>query len=690
MKMALSRLAVAFACVLGLSLPGLAGQLDDYYLAAFNEQSSSALEKAILSTATETAGAVQCGTPLKHGLSRDWNLLESATRQVLAKQLAAPTLTGEATILSSGGHFLIHYATSGSDVPTPATGYTITSWVQAVADTFENVYAVYMTTDGYHPPPGTPYHIYLRSLAALRIYGQTTSTSSSPATGFAYAYGSYIEIDKDFTSSVFHPLVYTPLQSLQITAAHEYHHAIQYGYNFFFDIWYAEATSTWYEDELYDNVNQLYAYLDATLLNTNLSLDIAADTTTGGGYGRWLFNRHLAEAHGGQSMVRGIWERLAATTPAGQSDIPMAAIIDTSLQASGSSLATDFLGYAGKLYTGAWSTHPSEVRLIPTPTMTGTFTSYPVTVTSVPSPSITLPHYSFAFFRMVPSATSPATLTITLTADAGISAVAFRKTGSSIASFTPGSGSNVITIPGFGTATEVVLLLANTTGSDNLFAGFSSDGTQITYALPGTTILSATAATAPAAVTLSWAAVTGATSYRIYRSSSSSTSLALYKETSATSFTDSDVVVDHTYYYAVLPATTAGLTGPASQVASVTVSTPPATSSGGGGGGCFIATAAYGSYLHPQVRILREFRDRYLLTNAPGRAFVGLYYRLSPPLADVIARHETLRWAARLVLTPVVMAVVHPVAMAAALMMAAALSIPLRRRYRRIFQPVWH
>jgi hypothetical protein len=75
---------------------------------------------------------------------------------------------------------------------------------------------------------------------------------------------------------------------------------------------------------------------------------------------------------------------------------------------------------------------------------------------------------------------------------------------------------------------------------------------------------------------------------------------------------------------------------------------------GGGGGGCFIATAAFGSYMEPQVTTLRTFRDQYLLTNAPGMAFVHAYYRLSPPMADFIAQHDTLRAVTRGALLPLI------------------------------------
>ncbi|MGH7480090.1 MAG: SBBP repeat-containing protein [Candidatus Methylomirabilales bacterium] len=75
---------------------------------------------------------------------------------------------------------------------------------------------------------------------------------------------------------------------------------------------------------------------------------------------------------------------------------------------------------------------------------------------------------------------------------------------------------------------------------------------------------------------------------------------------------------------------------------------------GGGGGGCFIAVAAFGSPMAPQVQLLREFRDRYLMTNAPGRLFVSGYYRTSPPLARRIADSEVLRAITRAGLIPVI------------------------------------
>jgi hypothetical protein len=75
------------------------------------------------------------------------------------------------------------------------------------------------------------------------------------------------------------------------------------------------------------------------------------------------------------------------------------------------------------------------------------------------------------------------------------------------------------------------------------------------------------------------------------------------------------------------------------------------------GGHCFVATAAYGSYDHPHVRILRQFRDDVLLPTASGRRFVSQYYHASPPLADWLSEHPTARGMARTALWPVTLAV---------------------------------
>ena len=70
--------------------------------------------------------------------------------------------------------------------------------------------------------------------------------------------------------------------------------------------------------------------------------------------------------------------------------------------------------------------------------------------------------------------------------------------------------------------------------------------------------------------------------------------------------------------------------------------------------GCFIATAAYGSPLAPQVQHLRTFRDRFLMPYSLGQWFVDLYYRYSPPLAEVLAQHDNLRAVVRTGLLPLI------------------------------------
>lgn len=110
---------------------------------------------------------------------------------------------------------------------------------------------------------------------------------------------------------------------------------------------------------------------------------------------------------------------------------------------------------------------------------------------------------------------------------------------------------------------------------------------------------------------------------------------------------------------------------------------PPGEGGGGGGGGCFIATAAFGSPLEPEVQSLRDFRDAHLRTNAPGRAFVAWYERTSPPLAAWIGERPWARATARLGLAPLLLAAGHPRTAAIVAPLLLALLVVGVRRWRR-------
>jgi len=69
---------------------------------------------------------------------------------------------------------------------------------------------------------------------------------------------------------------------------------------------------------------------------------------------------------------------------------------------------------------------------------------------------------------------------------------------------------------------------------------------------------------------------------------------------------------------------------------------------------CFIATAAFSSYMDPQAKLLRGFRGEYLLGKTPGKWLVNQHYRYGPHAAEYIQKHEWLKPAVGLALMPLV------------------------------------
>lgn len=572
-----------------------AAEIDTYYLQQFGELDSGARTSL---KSTISAAPHKCGMPLKRELKSDWQKLESGTQKTLAKYTGPPQLENPNTITSSGGHFIIHHATSGTDAP-PAS-YLSNGWINSVGEVFEYVYSQEISSMGYLAPPSPPYHVYLKNMSYFGLTDSDILTGQSAT--------SYITIENDFVEDGFQASIPgndsaydKSIKALQITAAHEFHHAIQFGYNYYFQYWYAEASATWIEDEVYSTVNQLYSYSKPYLRYPSISLDTPVSLSTGGGYGRWIFNRLIAENHG-SDIIKSIWIRFSQTTgpiiddKIDDNHIYMMPIIDAELKSHGSSLNAELKSFAERLYKEDWI---SDITLI---------YSEPLTIHdydfSTPSAtSITLPHYSFAYYRFIPSP-SVTDLQITMARTTGIQLALLKKTGSTFSEIPLNINGNSFTVSGFGSmdplVDEVVLVIINDTSVDNHSANLSTDGT---IAIP------------------------------------------------------------------IEPPTT---------------TQPPTTSEsgGGGGGGCFIATAAYGSYLHPEVMALRSFRDRYLLTNLPGRVLVAAYYRTSPPLADFIGEHESARLIVRILLIPIIFAVKHGwLALSATLIIALTTFIRMRKTY---------
>jgi subtilisin family serine protease len=168
----------------------------------------------------------------------------------------------------------------------------------------------------------------------------------------------------------------------------------------------------------------------------------------------------------------------------------------------------------------------------------------------------------------------------------------------------------------------------------------------------------------------------------------------------ATTYSDTTVTEGTTYYYSVRAYNVNGYSLYLNE-ASATTQTGASNGSGGGSGGgdgeCFIATAAYGSYMANEVRVLREFRDKWLLAsyelrvagyeleipNIFGKVFVSIYYKYSPPIADYIAGHESLRTITRIALTPVVYSVKYPYLLVGMLVICAGGLVIARRQRKR-------
>ena len=319
-------LVVSLVVSLGLvSAPALADET-----AGDPEPSTSAATAALtevqaLLDPDATDGARVAAAPAHRDLTfalRDLRLrkddLSTADRATASRLLARPS----ADRTRQQGSVLVHWQ-SGTGV---RSGY-----VDLVLKTVNHVLATYKKA-GYRAPESDGSRggggsglldIYLEDLGSQATYGYCDSDQAPPGGG-PYDTWAYCAFDDNFDEFPSH----TPTQNLQVTAAHELFHAVQFAYDYDEDQWFMEATATWAEDEVYDNVDDNRQYLaQSPLGQPRQPMDQFIGLRQ---YGDWIFFRFLTEkfpdSQGGMpTLVRHMWKR-ADGSAGGPDDYSLEAI----------------------------------------------------------------------------------------------------------------------------------------------------------------------------------------------------------------------------------------------------------------------------------------------------------------------------------------------------------------------------
>ncbi len=312
-------------------------------------------------------------------LSRARGSLSGADRQAAENLLARPTNGSGAdpvkygstrpyrTRCVSGTLFCIHWVTSGpnaiSTVDSDHDG--IPNYVEYVIATMKYVYNYEVGTMGYRKPlsdaatagryrgnPNAKYDIYLAELGSLGLYGYCAPEGSVSAKQLP----GYCVLDNNYSPSQYGSASF--LNPMRVTAAHEFFHAIQFGYDVDEDPWFMEGTATWIEDEVFDRINDNYQYLAYSPVRYPRS---AVDYTSGlHAYGAWIFFRFASEYFKDRNIVRDFWD--AADAKRG-SQYSLQAIVSTvSQRTSWPTFFTDF-GLWNLLTTDTYS----ERSQYPTP-----------------------------------------------------------------------------------------------------------------------------------------------------------------------------------------------------------------------------------------------------------------------------------------------------------------------------------
>lgn len=263
---------------------------------------------------------IKSGTGILFNLYQQWDLLDEEIKTAL-QTAAMQEPVREKFVVTPSGHFTLHWDESGYDaVPIEdISGNGIPDYIDSAMVIFDHVWQVEIEQMGFQAPLNydgntvDTYHVYFGYLkdGLNEYYGLTYYSLSDIPSIPGVNYTSYMEVHKDFAD-----FPSPGLSGLKVTAAHEFNHAIQFGYNFREeDIYFYEMTATWIENFIYPEINDYYQYLRyffRSVSNANFNLNNTSTNYPYGDYfpyGNALYLQML-EKKFAVDIVQEIWERL--------------------------------------------------------------------------------------------------------------------------------------------------------------------------------------------------------------------------------------------------------------------------------------------------------------------------------------------------------------------------------------------
>jgi len=218
-------------------------------------------------------------------------------------------------------YFKIHYTSEGvNSVDTTDINLNqIPDFIDYLIEAADSTYEIEINQLNYNKPPSdlwqienggdSAYDIYVYNLGDS-FYGYTQPENL--ANSFKGDNGNSLEIEKNSSTSFiainnnFDFLDCKVQNCIKTTFSHEFFHAIQLGYDSSDAPWFLEATATWIEDEVFDEINDNYQYLKLWMKIPHVALNKHRSPYW---YGSWIFFRYISEHIGGNQTIKEIFNQ---------------------------------------------------------------------------------------------------------------------------------------------------------------------------------------------------------------------------------------------------------------------------------------------------------------------------------------------------------------------------------------------